>query len=282
MNIAKTQPRWTDLKTRIQRHYDIAAPLYQSLWGVHIHHGYWLDGTESKETAQEQLVQNLAVYAQIRKGSRILDVGSGFGASAKYLAERFNARVVGINISVRQVEIAKAITARCEPPPLFVVSDAEYPSIASEFDFVWSIETISHIPDKRNCFERLLDLLVPNGRIAIIDWFQAEGLNRQGEVRYIEPIVRQMLLPELSTLTSYANTLRDLGCCILTMQDMSPFVAKTWDVCLELTDIPFIWKFAYSHGSDFVSFLRGFRAMKQGFDSGAFRCGMFIAEKCRL
>ncbi len=268
-----------ELKTRIQRHYDIAAPLYRGLWGEHVHHGYWRDGAETKETAQEQLVELLALQADIHHGARILDVGSGFGGSAKYLAQRFGAKVVGLNISPKQVEIAKALTVECDPRPDFVVADAECPGVAGQFDVLWSIEAMSHFPHKRQCFKQLLDLVAPHGRVAIIDWFKAEQLDRQREQRYIDPIVEQMLLPELSTASFYARTLQDCGCRILSAGDISAHVAKTWDVCLALTNFPVVWKFAMSHGSDFISFLRGFKAMKAGFASGAFQCQMLIAER---
>jgi tocopherol O-methyltransferase len=276
------QPGWSELKARIQRHYDIAAPLYRGLWGLHINHGYWQDGMETKEIAQERLVEYLAAQAEIRSRSRILDIGSGFGASAKYLAQHFSAKVIGLNISTSQVEMAKVITADCEPAPHFLVSDAEYPSITGEFDVLWSIEAISHVPHKHECFRQLLELLAPNGRVAIIDWFKAEGLDRQRELRYIEPIIQQMLLPELATVNCYAQTLQELGCRIVRTQDISTYVLKTWDVCLQFTQLPFVWKCALSHGSDFVSFLKGFKAMKKGFASGAFQCCMFIAEKSRV
>jgi tocopherol O-methyltransferase len=278
MTALRTHPSFEELKTRIQRHYDIAAPLYRTFWGLHVHHGYWLDGTETKEAAQEQLVRVLATSAGIRNGSRILDIGCGFGASARFLAQHFHAKVTGINISEKQVNVAKSITMACDPRPDFVISDAEYPGIAGEFDVLWSIEAISHFPKKRDCFGRLLELLVQNGRVAIIDWFKFDGLNRR-EKRYIDPIVQQMLLPDLSTMRFYTETLQDLGCRIVCVQDISAYVTRTWDICLQLTQIPFIWKFALSHGSDFISFLNGFRAMKEGFSSGAFQCGMLIVEK---
>jgi tocopherol O-methyltransferase len=60
MTVSKVQPDWTDLKSRIQRHYDVAAPLYRTLWGLHVHHGYWQDETNTKEVAQEKLVEVLA------------------------------------------------------------------------------------------------------------------------------------------------------------------------------------------------------------------------------
>lgn len=41
-------------KEKVREHYDRMSPYCHSLWGEHIHHGYWIRGDESKETAQVQ------------------------------------------------------------------------------------------------------------------------------------------------------------------------------------------------------------------------------------
>ena len=64
-------------KHRIVEHYDIVSPYYRSLWGEHIHHGYWIRGDESKEKAQLQLIEYLAQLANVKPGSDILDIGCG-------------------------------------------------------------------------------------------------------------------------------------------------------------------------------------------------------------
>jgi tocopherol O-methyltransferase len=93
-------------KPRIIEHYDIVSPFYRSLWGDHLHHGYWIRGDGSKEKAQLQLAEHLAQLANIKPGSDILDVGCGFGASSVYLAQCYGCNVTGITISPVQVEIA--------------------------------------------------------------------------------------------------------------------------------------------------------------------------------
>ena len=75
-------------KEKVREHYDRMSPYYHSLWGEHIHHGYWIRGDESKETAQVQLIEHLARAAGIPQGAKILDVGCGFGASSIYLARK--------------------------------------------------------------------------------------------------------------------------------------------------------------------------------------------------
>ena len=88
-----------------------------------------------------------------------------------------------------------------------------------------------------------------------------------------------MLLPELNTINEYVSMLVAAGFRIVETLDISRQVSKTWDLCLKLREVPGVMRIAVEHGSDFVSFLRGFDAMRQGFRSGAFRCGMIVAEK---
>lgn len=73
------------LKDQITHHYDELSPYYRDMWGVHIHHGYWKTGLETKEEAQEQLINELISRARIAKSKRILDVGCGLGGTALYL-----------------------------------------------------------------------------------------------------------------------------------------------------------------------------------------------------
>ena len=54
-----TMPRAND-QHRVIEHYDLLSPYYRSLWGEHLHHGYWIRGDETKERAQLQLIEHLA------------------------------------------------------------------------------------------------------------------------------------------------------------------------------------------------------------------------------
>jgi tocopherol O-methyltransferase len=93
------------LKDQIAHHYDELSPYYRDMWGVHIHHGYWKTGVETKEDAQEQLINELISRAGITKSKRILDVGCGLAGTAIYLNKELDAHVCGITISPTQVKI---------------------------------------------------------------------------------------------------------------------------------------------------------------------------------
>src|SRR5258706_9189628 len=126
-------PRSNDKKLIVE-HYDVVSPLYRSLWGEHLHHGYWIRGDESKEQAQLQLIEHLAQLANIKPGSRILDIGCGYGGSSLYLAKKFNARVTGITISSVQVEMAKRAAAAQHLNANFLLMDAEVMTFDHQFD----------------------------------------------------------------------------------------------------------------------------------------------------
>src|ERR1700675_1262661 len=129
-------------KHKIIEHYDVVSPYYRSLWGEHLHHGYWIRGDESKEKAQLQLIEHLAQLAGIKRGADILDIGCGFGASSLYLAKHYNATVTGITISPVQVEMAIQAAAVQRLDAKFFLMDAEAMHFHIQFDVPWFVESI--------------------------------------------------------------------------------------------------------------------------------------------
>ena len=164
-------------KHKIVEHYDVASPYYYSLWGEHLHHGYWVRGDESKETAQIQLIEHLAQLANIKTGSRILDIGCGFGGSSLYLAKKYGASATGITISPVQVQMAREAAAKANLDASFLLMDAEDMQFAQPFDLLWSVESISHYHDPRKFFASAVKFLKPGGCFALTDWFQKENLS---------------------------------------------------------------------------------------------------------
>ncbi|KAK8125775.1 methyltransferase domain-containing protein [Apiospora kogelbergensis] len=106
----ETHGTFDSLKDRIKLHYNVASDYYYSLWGQHIHHGYWKSGNETKEEAQVNLINLLLEISALPKSSRVLDVGCGIGGTSRFLAKEHDCQVTGITISGRQVEIARRLT----------------------------------------------------------------------------------------------------------------------------------------------------------------------------
>lgn len=270
--------RYSD-PTKIQTHYDLISPYYRTLWGAHLHHGYWIRGDETKEQAQLQLVEHLASAAAIRPGVKLLDVGCGFGASSLYLAGKYAVDATGITISPVQVEMACSAAAVERVPARFLLMDAQAMTFPpASFDVVWSIESISHYQRKKDFFAAAAHILKPQGTFALIDWFKKEGLDRRSHARAIRPIERGMMVA-LDTIEDYAALLQSNGLRVTQREILNDRCAKTWDLCLEIIRNRQFWTLAARLGPDFLHFLRAFRAMKAGFASGNFLYALLIAQK---
>jgi tocopherol O-methyltransferase len=267
------------LKDQIVRHYDELSSFYRDLWGVHIHHGYWRTGKETKEEAQQQLILELIARADVRRAGRVLDVGCGLGGSAIFLSKALGARVVGVTLSRAQIDIGNDLIARCKADVRLVQMDAEALALDDRFDLVWSVEALSHLSKKEDCIHAIAGLLNREGKLVIADWFKS-GTATAAQARvFLEPIERAMLVPKLEVPSSYASSIRDAGLRVLSFDDLSEKVRKTWDLAIELIRAPLLWKLAARRGEDFLAFLQAFAAMRAGYQSKALSYGVLIAQK---
>jgi tocopherol O-methyltransferase len=267
------------LKERIQQHYDELSPFYNDIWGVHIHHGYWVSGTETKEEAQERLIKELIARAEIKDGCRILDVGCGLGGTAIFLSKTLGAHVTGITISPVQVEIGNALARQCGADVHLMQMDAEALDMKDRFDVVWSVEAISHLSNRKDSLRSAARLLEQGGRLVIADWFKSPTATAAQERQFLEPIEQAMLVPKLETPSAYADYISQAGLTVTLCEDLSDHVSKTWDLAIEMIRNPALWKFAASRGKDFVAFLEGFVAMRAGYRSKALLYGAIIGHK---
>ena len=264
-------------KDRIIEHYDVVSPYYRSLWGEHLHHGYWIRGDESKEKAQLQLIEHLAQLADVKRGADILDIGCGFGASSIYLAKHFNATVTGITISPVQLEMANQAAALERLDAKFLLMDAEAMDFQRQFDVLWSVESISHYQNLPGFFASAAKLLKPGGTFAITDWFKKENLTPEETRKSIAPIEKGMFV-ELQSMNEYEKLLTSNGLQIMHREVLNKNCAKTWDLSLDIIKNKSFWALAAKFGTHFVTYLKAFEAMRAGFASGNFVYGLFVAS----
>jgi len=267
----------TNDREKIINHYDLVSPYYQTLWGQHIHHGYWVRGDETKEKAQVQLIEHLAQTAGIKPGCRILDVGCGLGGSSIYLARNVAAAVTGITISPVQVAIAKKLAASEQVNATFLLMDAEAMEFDQLFDVVWSVESVSHYQQIPKFFSSAARFLNPGGMIAMTDWFKKENLDQREHREFTRRIEKSMLV-DLHTMEDYEVWMRENALQITKSEILNENCAKTWEICLDIIKDKVLWELAAKNGSEFVNFLRGFRAMRAGFRSRNFIYGLLVAK----
>jgi tocopherol O-methyltransferase len=267
-----------NVTAKIQEHYDFASPYYKDLWGPHLHHGYYETGKESKAEAAEQLIKLLVHRANFSRGARILDVGCGIGATSIWLTKNMECEVTGITISPVQVQMATEAARQLKQKPTFLLHDANDLKLTGSFDAIWAVEVVSHLSKRAEFFKRASNLLVKGGIICEAAWLKDEALGQGDVKKYIRPIEEGMLV-ELPTWSEYKEHLSNNNLQLRSYEDISDKVAQTWDTCLDIARNKAVWRIAYQHSKDLVAFLKSFKAMKNGFMSGAFRYGLMISEK---
>jgi tocopherol O-methyltransferase len=263
---------------KIREHYDVASPYYTKLWGRHLHHGYYATGRETKEEAAENLIKRLVDCAEIQRGARVLDVGCGVGGSSIWLAENLDCRVTGLSLSPVQIQMATEAASHMSSPPDFLVDDANQLSVCGSFDVVWLVEVLSHLSNRADFFRRASRLLVSGGKICEAAWLKDERLSLEDERKFIRPIEEGMLV-SLPDLAEYQRHISGNNLRLRYYEDISPKVARTWDICLSMMKEKAVWQLATQHGHEFVAFLKSFKAMRDGFKSGAFRYALMVVEK---
>ncbi len=122
---------------------------------------------EEAQTAKHDLIcRKLGIDRA--PGSRLLDVGCGWGSMAIHAARHHGARVVGVALSREQVDEAARRVARAGLDGLVEIRMMDYRHLRGEtFDAISSIGMFEHVGRQRmtQYFETLRALLTPTGRL---------------------------------------------------------------------------------------------------------------------
>ncbi|MBZ5534922.1 MAG: methyltransferase domain-containing protein [Acidobacteriia bacterium] len=265
----------------IRDHYDRLSTYYRTLWGVHLHHGYWEDN-EPQSVAQVNLVRKLAELAELCPSMHILDVGCGLGGSSLWLAENLEATVVGLTLSEVQARMAhtEAMRSGLEGRVSFHLGDARHlPFAAGRFDVVWIIECSEHVEDKQSFLAGCSRVLRIGGKLAICAWLKADGLSREEEEAFIEPVCGGFLCPSLETMNNYRRWMEESGFTVLHALDITPRVEKTWTVCTKIVQRPEVKLLLQLGDESILNFVNAFEAIRKAYAQRKMLYGMMVAEK---
>lgn len=282
------------LYQQIQQFYDTATGLWEEVWGEHLHHGYYGPlGKERKDRrrAQVDLIEELLVWSGVsgeavaKPPQRILDVGCGIGGSALFLADRFGATVTGVTLSPVQAQRARdrAAAAGLVRKTDFQVADAlQLPFPEGYFDWVWSLESGEHMPDKRRFLSESVRVLRPGGRLICAtwchrptDWVPLNGV----ELGLLQSIYRLYGLPYVISLPEYGAIAQEVGLENIRMVDWSEGVAPFWDEVMASALQPGVWLGMVQAGLPTLLGALAIPLMREGYGRGLIRFGVFCGTK---
>ncbi|TBV82304.1 MAG: cyclopropane fatty acyl phospholipid synthase [Desulfobulbaceae bacterium] len=125
-----------------EHHYDIGNNLYRCMLDDRMIYscGYW-QSASCLDEAQEAKLDLVCRKLGIKPGMRVLDIGCGWGGTAKFIAENYQAEVVGITVSQKQAQFAKE---HCKGLPIDIRLQ-DYRSLDESFACILSIGMFEHV-----------------------------------------------------------------------------------------------------------------------------------------
>jgi tocopherol O-methyltransferase len=214
----------------VARHYNELDVFYRELWGEHVHHGLWVSGQETPETAVRNLVDVVAQEAQIKPGDQVLDIGCGYGAAARQLARDYGAQVTAITLSSAQHAYAQSVTAGTNPT--YLVADWLTTDFSPDFRAAIAIESSEHMPDRDEFFRRAYNVLEVGGYFVVCAWLSREAPSPLEIACLLRPICDEGRLPHLPTLNELIASAKAAGFELVKAQDCTKSVRRTWGIIL--------------------------------------------------
>jgi cyclopropane-fatty-acyl-phospholipid synthase len=125
-----------------RKHYDLGNDLFRATLDRRMIYScaYW-KGAVTLDQAQENKLDLVCRKLALKPGMTVLEIGCGWGGWAKYAAQKYGVRVVGLTVSSEQAKLARA---ECAGLPVEVRLE-DYRSARGQYDRVISIGMLEHV-----------------------------------------------------------------------------------------------------------------------------------------
>src|SRR3954471_8324376 len=166
-------------RSNVAHHYDLDARLYSLFLDADKQYScaYFETPETTLDDAQLAKKRHIAAKLHVKRGQRVLDIGSGWGGLGVYLAEIAGADVTGITLSTEQLQIANARAAEkgLTGSAKFLLQD--YRDIAGPFDRIVSVGMLEHVGARfyDTYFRRCAELLDKDGVMLLHSIGRSQG-----------------------------------------------------------------------------------------------------------
>ena len=157
---------------------------------------------------------------KIDSSMTILDIGSGIGGPARYIAYKTGATVVALELQSDQNKLAVDLTKRCGLAEKVIHVCGDFLTQnwrEKKFDAIVSWLSLYHIPEREILLKKCFDLLKLNGFFYTEDLISKRPLSKDDLSRVLLEIYGRYL-PDYKT---YISDVEKVGFNIVSCQDMS-------------------------------------------------------------
>lgn len=184
-----------------------------------------LAGIDEFHLGRREATREFARDLDLIDGMRLIDIGSGLGGPARYMASTYGSIVTGVDLTDEFVKVANVLTERCGMAAQVSFRQASalsLPFADQSFERATLIHVGMNIEDKARLFAEVRRVLKPGGRFGLYEIMQM----RAGELPYPMPWA---MTPETSfvcTPETYRQLLSEAGFTVESEQDRSALAIR--------------------------------------------------------
>jgi glycine/sarcosine/dimethylglycine N-methyltransferase len=197
-----------------------ADAFYSTIWGGEdIHIGCYDDTDDIGAASVETVNRMIRRLPKLGDGTTVLDLGSGYGGSARRLAGDFGCSVTCLNLSDVQNETNREKNRRAGLDHRIRVVHGSFdfiPEPDASFDVVWSQDAILHADDRRKVLAEAFRVLKPGGEMIFTDPMQADDV-KDG---VLQPVYDRLDLADLGSPRFYREAAQAIGFEVVDQADM--------------------------------------------------------------
>src|SRR5882762_5009209 len=166
-------------RNNVAHHYDLDGRLYSLFLDADKQYScaYFETPDITLDDAQLAKKRHLAAKLLIERGQRVLDIGSGWGGLALYLAEMTGANITGVTLSTEQLQVSngRAAEKNLTQSAKFFLED--YRDVSGPFDRIVSVGMFEHVGVDfyETYFRRCAELLTDDGVMMLHSIGRSDG-----------------------------------------------------------------------------------------------------------
>ncbi len=221
-------------------------------------------------------VQSLCERLRMQPNMDVLEIGSGLGGSAFYLAQQYQANVLGFDYSSAMVELS---TERLQQLNLsnvaFQQADITTAELkANAFDLIWTVDCFLYISGKQAVWDKFYKTLKPKGQVLMVDYCGNADDSSDEFKNYTETCGYHM-----QDIPSYAKSLKAAGFTDVIAEDITPELVRGFETTKDRL---------LKNAADFLQFFNQdelerlvdrWEKKRQFCQEGHLKWGLFIANK---
>jgi sarcosine/dimethylglycine N-methyltransferase len=205
---------YSDVVETARQYYNSedADNFYYHIWGGEdIHIGLYDNTDTDIATASRRTVTRMAEMLDgLDANKRVIDLGSGYGGSARYLASSFGCQITALNLSETENERNRVMSAEQGLAEQIAVIDGSFeqiPAADNHYDFAWSQDAILHSGHRNQVINEIARILKPGGTLIFTDPMQADNCPSG----VLQPVLDRIHLDSLGSFKFYHDAAIDAG-----------------------------------------------------------------------